>query len=160
MAMAESKGDEPEGAHPAGHRRPCVELIRRGQLVTMPEAAKAAMVSEATAYRYFPDLASLLAKALADDGLPRLRPLLRWTRRMTLSNEWPSPPAFFSMGSPTPNRCPSDDFRHHCSARSLGPGPAGHPLWVDRVRPRPLCRGARICPPLLLLNCDSTSPSR
>ncbi len=33
----------------------------------MPEVAKAAMVSEATAYRYFPDLASLLAKALAED---------------------------------------------------------------------------------------------
>jgi hypothetical protein len=31
----------------------------------MPEVAKVAMVSEATAYRYFPDLASLLAKALA-----------------------------------------------------------------------------------------------
>jgi AcrR family transcriptional regulator len=45
----------------------CVELIRRGQSVTMPEVAKAAMVSEATAYRYFPDLASLLAKALAED---------------------------------------------------------------------------------------------
>jgi AcrR family transcriptional regulator len=29
--------------------------------------AKAAMVSEATAYRYFPDLASLLAQALAED---------------------------------------------------------------------------------------------
>jgi AcrR family transcriptional regulator len=36
----------------------------------MPEVAKAAMVSEATAYRYFPDLASLLAKALAEDWLP------------------------------------------------------------------------------------------
>ena len=45
----------------------CVELIRQGQPVTMPEVAKAAMVSEATAYRYFPDLASLLAKALAAD---------------------------------------------------------------------------------------------
>ena len=33
----------------------------------MPEVAKAAMVSEATAYRYFPDLASLLANALAAD---------------------------------------------------------------------------------------------
>jgi len=33
----------------------------------MPEVAKAAMVSEATAYRYFPDLTSLLAKALAED---------------------------------------------------------------------------------------------
>src|ERR1700691_1990646 len=45
----------------------CVELIRHRQSVTMPEVAKAAMVSEATAYRYFPDLASLLAKALAED---------------------------------------------------------------------------------------------
>jgi AcrR family transcriptional regulator len=45
----------------------CVELIRQRQPVTMPEVAKAAMVSEATAYRYFPDLASLLAEALAED---------------------------------------------------------------------------------------------
>jgi AcrR family transcriptional regulator len=45
----------------------CVELIRQRQPVSMPEVAKAAMVSEATAYRYFPDLASLLAQALADD---------------------------------------------------------------------------------------------
>ena len=45
----------------------CVELIRQGRPVTMPEVAKAAMVSEATAYRYFPDLASLLTKALAED---------------------------------------------------------------------------------------------
>jgi AcrR family transcriptional regulator len=45
----------------------CVELIRQRQPVTMPEVAKAALVSEATAYRYFPDLASLLAKALAED---------------------------------------------------------------------------------------------
>jgi AcrR family transcriptional regulator len=45
----------------------CVELIRQRQPVTMPEVAMAAMVSEATAYRYFPDLASLLAKALAED---------------------------------------------------------------------------------------------
>jgi AcrR family transcriptional regulator len=45
----------------------CVELIRARQPVSMPEVAKAAMVSEATAYRYFPDLTSLLAKALAED---------------------------------------------------------------------------------------------
>jgi AcrR family transcriptional regulator len=44
-----------------------VELIRQRRSVTMPEVAKAAMVSEATAYRYFPDLPSLLAKALAED---------------------------------------------------------------------------------------------
>ncbi|MEY9964747.1 AcrR family transcriptional regulator [Streptacidiphilus sp. MAP12-16] len=41
------------------------ELIRTGGEVTMLEVAKAALVSEATAYRYFPDLASLLQVALA-----------------------------------------------------------------------------------------------
>jgi AcrR family transcriptional regulator len=42
------------------------ELMATGSEVTMPEVAKAALVSEATAYRYFPDLASLLAEAMAD----------------------------------------------------------------------------------------------
>jgi AcrR family transcriptional regulator len=41
------------------------ELGRTGRDVTMPEIAKAALVSEATAYRYFPDLASLLREAIA-----------------------------------------------------------------------------------------------
>jgi AcrR family transcriptional regulator len=41
------------------------ELIRTGGEVTMPAVAKSALVSEATAYRYFPDLASLLREALA-----------------------------------------------------------------------------------------------
>jgi AcrR family transcriptional regulator len=42
------------------------DLMLTGGEVTMPEVAKAALVSEATAYRYFPDLASLLAEAMAD----------------------------------------------------------------------------------------------
>ncbi len=41
------------------------ELSRTGREVTMPEIAKAALVSEATAYRHFPDLASLLREAIA-----------------------------------------------------------------------------------------------
>jgi len=41
------------------------DLIRTGGEVTMPAVAKSALVSEATAYRYFPDLASLLREALA-----------------------------------------------------------------------------------------------
>ncbi|MDH6119249.1 AcrR family transcriptional regulator [Kitasatospora sp. GAS204A] len=40
------------------------ELMRTGREVTMPEVAKAALVSEATAYRYFPDLATLLQEAM------------------------------------------------------------------------------------------------
>jgi AcrR family transcriptional regulator len=41
------------------------EQSRTGREVTMPAVAKAALVSEATAYRYFPDLASLLQEAIA-----------------------------------------------------------------------------------------------
>jgi AcrR family transcriptional regulator len=41
------------------------ELIRTGREVTMPEVAEAVLVSEATAYRYFPDLVSLLREAIA-----------------------------------------------------------------------------------------------
>jgi AcrR family transcriptional regulator len=45
----------------------CRELVRTGSDVTMPEVAKRALVSEATAYRYFPDLVSLLGETI--DGL-------------------------------------------------------------------------------------------
>ena len=68
MRMAESNGRTNQKARTRqAIVNACVELIRRRQPVTMPEVAKAAMVSEATAYRYFPDLASLLAKALVED---------------------------------------------------------------------------------------------
>ena len=39
------------------------DLARAGTEITMPTVAKAALVSEATAYRYFPDLVSLLREA-------------------------------------------------------------------------------------------------
>jgi AcrR family transcriptional regulator len=42
----------------------CRSLIRAGEPVTMPEVARAALTSEATAYRYFPDLVSLINVAL------------------------------------------------------------------------------------------------
>jgi AcrR family transcriptional regulator len=42
----------------------CREIMRSGGPVTMPEVAAAALVSEATAYRYFPDLVSLVNEAL------------------------------------------------------------------------------------------------
>jgi AcrR family transcriptional regulator len=42
-------------------------LIRSGREITMPAVAAAAMVSEATAYRYFPDLVSLLREAIVRD---------------------------------------------------------------------------------------------
>ena len=41
-------------------------LIRADAEVTMPAVAQGALVSEATAYRYFPDLASLLRNAMVD----------------------------------------------------------------------------------------------
>jgi AcrR family transcriptional regulator len=39
------------------------DLARAGAEITMPSVARAACVSEATAYRYFPDLTSLLMEA-------------------------------------------------------------------------------------------------
>jgi AcrR family transcriptional regulator len=45
----------------------CRDLVRTGAEVAMPEVARRALVSEATAYRYFPDLTSLLAETI--DGL-------------------------------------------------------------------------------------------
>jgi AcrR family transcriptional regulator len=39
------------------------ELAGSGSEITMPSVAKAALVSEATAYRYFPDLVTLLLEA-------------------------------------------------------------------------------------------------
>ncbi|MFD8811279.1 TetR/AcrR family transcriptional regulator [Streptomyces sp. NPDC059627] len=45
--------------------RAAAELSRTGREVTMPEVARRALVSEATAYRYFPDLLSLLGEAIA-----------------------------------------------------------------------------------------------
>ena len=46
--------------------RAATELMLTGREITMPEIATAALVSEATAYRYFPDLATLLSEAMAD----------------------------------------------------------------------------------------------
>jgi AcrR family transcriptional regulator len=54
------------------------ELIQTGQPVTMPAVAQAALVSEPTAYRYFPDLLSLLTEAfggLWPDPEQALRPV-------------------------------------------------------------------------------------
>jgi len=42
----------------------CQQLIATGADINMPAVARAALVSEPTAYRYFPDLASLLEEAL------------------------------------------------------------------------------------------------
>jgi len=58
----------------------CGELVRSGADVTMPEVARRALVSEATAYRYFPDLISLLQEALAGawpDPAAALAPVAR-----------------------------------------------------------------------------------
>src|ERR1700684_2830151 len=43
----------------------CQALITAGADINMPAVARAALVSEPTAYRYFPDLGSLLEEALA-----------------------------------------------------------------------------------------------
>jgi AcrR family transcriptional regulator len=42
----------------------CRDLIRTGSDVSIPEVARLALVSEATVYRYFPDLVSLVNEAI------------------------------------------------------------------------------------------------
>jgi len=42
----------------------CRTLIQTGAIVTMPDVAERALVSEATAYRYFPDIVTLITEAL------------------------------------------------------------------------------------------------
>ena len=59
---------KPEDPHPHGpSSTPAGSWSGPVTDVTMPEVARRALVSEATAYRYFPDLTSLLAETL--DGL-------------------------------------------------------------------------------------------
>jgi AcrR family transcriptional regulator len=53
--------------------RAATDLMRTGRDITMLEVAKAALVSEATAYRYFPDLTSLLREAM-DGQMPTRSP--------------------------------------------------------------------------------------
>jgi AcrR family transcriptional regulator len=68
VAIAESKGRPNQKARTQrAIVEACLRLIRQRQPVTMTAVAEAAMVSEATAYRYFPDLASLLTRALSED---------------------------------------------------------------------------------------------
>ena len=68
MAIAESQERTNQKARTQGAIVEArIGFIRRRQSETMAEMAKAAMVSEAIVYRYFPDLASPLAKALWAD---------------------------------------------------------------------------------------------
>ena len=57
----------------------------------MPQVARAALVSEATAYRYFPDLVSLLREALAGVWPARPRRSRRSPTRPTRPSVSPSP---------------------------------------------------------------------
>src|SRR5260370_7358230 len=72
----------------------CREIISSGGPVTMPEVARSALVSEATAYRYFPDLISLLNEALPGVWPPPPHPP-------------PPPPASTHPPPPLPSPPPS-----------------------------------------------------
>jgi AcrR family transcriptional regulator len=48
-------------------KRTRIAIVQACATVTMPDVARLALVSEATAYRYFPDLASLVSEAF--DGM-------------------------------------------------------------------------------------------
>ena len=121
----------------------CRELVRTGADVTMPEVARRALVSEATAYRYFPDLTSLLAETI--DGL------------------WPSPDE--ALAPVASSADPVERVRFACefllrgvlsyqgavramisgtiTRPGLGAGPPGDPVRADRRRARPVRRRPR-----------------
>jgi AcrR family transcriptional regulator len=70
MAMATQTNTETGRSNQKKRTRTAIveaarELIESGADVTMPAVARASLVSEATAYRYFPDLPSLIGEALA-----------------------------------------------------------------------------------------------
>lgn len=78
-------------------------LIGTGSEVTMPEVARVALVSEATAYRYFPDLPSLIGEALAGvwpDPVDALGPVADSAIRSNGSRS----PASSCSGAPWPGR--------------------------------------------------------
>jgi AcrR family transcriptional regulator len=68
-------------------------FVQSGAAPTMPAVAQKALVSEATAYRYFPDLAALLREALADvwpTGMDVMAPVSHdhdATRRIAFATE-------------------------------------------------------------------------
>lgn len=71
------------------------ELSRTGREVTMAEIAAAALVSEATAYRYFPDLVSLLRRPSPASSPVR-------ARRSPVSS---TPPIRWNASPPRPSSC-------------------------------------------------------
>ena len=162
MAVAERTGrDNQKARTERAIVEACVELIRQRQPVTMPDVAKAAMVSEATAYRYFPDLASLLAKALAEDWptpAEALAPVeassdpverVAFATRFLLHGVAERQAVVRSMISATITQ-----------PETLRQGQTRHPLRTDRIRLGPLRRRPSRRPiPSYWLGCGSISPS-
>ena len=84
----------------------CRELTRTGAEVTMPRVAKLAMVSEATAYRYFPDLITLLEDTLEGLWPPPEEASPRSLAPKTRPSGSPSPASTCSAAcTPTRARC-------------------------------------------------------
>ena len=120
----------------------CGELVRSGAEVSMPEVAARAMVSEATAYRYFPDLISLLQEALeglwpaADQALAPVADSRDPVERVTFACEY-----LLRGRARLPGRGARDDLAHDHRARA-GADPSRHPVRPHRLRARAL-RGPR-----------------
>jgi AcrR family transcriptional regulator len=90
MGVSEmSKQPVPAGRNSASERtrrlmlRTAVELMEKGETPTVSQAAEAAGVSRATAYRYFPSQAAL-TEALVDEALG---PILNWDSDLTSAED-------------------------------------------------------------------------
>ena len=97
----------------------------------MPDVARRALVSEATAYRYFPDLASLLREALAGVSEPRRQAM----EPVAGSGDPVDPIGFATEGllrEVLAHQAPcGDDLGVHNQAVGRGPA-AGPPVRLDR----------------------------
>ena len=119
------------------------ELARSGAEITMPSVAKAALVSEATAYRYFPDLVTLLLEADAGHlaGPGRGARAGRGQRRSGRADRLRGEAAAGRRAGQR-ERGPRDDRRLDHPARDCRAA-ARAPVRPDRRRARPGGRPAR-----------------
>ena len=104
----------------------------------MPEVARRALVSEATAYRYFPDLISLLREALEGPGRTRRGARPGRASRPTRSTRVAFACEYLLRGVHAYQGAVRAMISHTITAPAAGADPSRHPVRPHRLRARPL----------------------
>ena len=100
-------------------------LVRQGHQPSLEEIAAEAMVSRATAYRYFPKLDALLLEAALDVAIPLGSDRDHWTLRATLGPIIMLDPGHRSVVPVWPNLEFSRPLGEHGELTLLGNGLVG-----------------------------------